>query len=68
MSALASRLQFFERALSSASRSARGRAHSADYKPDLAARVMAKQLEKISATHVTVEVTSQDTPCATVSL
>ncbi|MFM2295078.1 MAG: putative metallo-hydrolase YycJ [Verrucomicrobiota bacterium] len=37
-------------------------------KPDLAARVMAKQLEKISATHVTVEVTSQDTPCATVSL
>jgi hypothetical protein len=29
---------------------------------------MAKQLEKISATHVTVEVTSQEVPCATVSL
>ena len=37
-------------------------------KPELAARVMAKQLEKISAHHVAVSVLAQDTPSQTVTL
>jgi len=36
--------------------------------PALANRVMAERLQKIGATHVRLEVTSQDVPCATLSL
>ena len=36
--------------------------------PKLALQVMQKCLQKIGATHVTVEVTSQDVPCSTYEL
>ncbi|MDB6125992.1 MAG: Beta-lactamase domain protein [Pedosphaera sp.] len=37
-------------------------------RPELAQRVMCERLKKIGANHVRVELTSQDTPCPTLSL
>lgn len=37
-------------------------------KPDLAHRVMTARLQQINASHVAVETTSQDAPCATMTL
>jgi phosphoribosyl 1,2-cyclic phosphodiesterase len=37
-------------------------------RPELARRVMAERLEKIGATHVRLELTSQSTPCPTLEL